>query len=84
MNAWEHPRTHNRKNGHRFGGAVDTGSPVLTEQKQNRRNQRSRVTDTDPEHEVHNWPAPIGRIVITPNTNARHQQVIYQPAKDAQ
>ena len=81
VNAGEHARTDNSENCHRFSGAVDTGSPVLAEQKQDRRNQCSGVTDTDPEHEVHNRPAPVGRVVVTPDTDARHQQVINQAAK---
>ena len=87
MNTRKQSGTDNRKDCHRFCGTVDTCSPVLTEQKQNRTNERSSVTNTDPENEVNNRPAPIGRVVVTPDTRSGHQQVIHtcaQQAKQAQ
>ena len=69
MNPRVYPGADDRENRHRFRRTVDARPPVLTEQKQDRRNQRTRVTNTDPEHEVHDRPRPEHRAHVTPDTN---------------
>ena len=51
MNHRKQQRGHNGKNRHRLGSAIDRGTPFLAEQKQDRRNQSSRVTNPDPKNE---------------------------------
>ena len=60
------PRARHGKQRHRFREAVDRSAPLLIQQKQNRRNQRSGVTDTDPENEVGDVPGPANRDLISP------------------
>jgi hypothetical protein len=55
-----------RENGHRFSCTVDGSTPLLTEQKENGRNQRSCVTNTDPPYEVGNIPGPADGLIQTP------------------
>ena len=54
----EHARAHHREDGHRLGEAVDGVAPGLLEQQQNRGDQRARVADTNPPHEVDDGEAP--------------------------
>jgi hypothetical protein len=48
----EHAGADDREDRHRLGEAVDRGPPLLPEQEQDRRDQRTGVADADPEHEV--------------------------------
>ena len=64
-----------REKRHRFGGAVDRGAPLLAGQEKNRRNERARVTDADPEHEVCNIPGPADGVVVSPNADASRDEV---------
>ena len=75
MDTGEDTRTDHREDGHRFRGTVYRGSPVLLEQTQNRRDQRSRVTNTDPEHEVGDVPRPVDLVVETPDTDTCDDQI---------
>ena len=82
MNSGEQAGTDDRKNRHRFSCSVNTGSPVLTKQEQNRANQSSRVANADPENEVNNWPTPIGGVVVTPNAHSLEKQVSDASSQD--
>ena len=59
----------------RDGEPVDAGAPLLPEQEQNRRDQRAGVSDANPEDKVDDGPSPANRIVVTPDTNTRRDQV---------
>src|SRR5690606_36202166 len=59
-----------RKDGHRFRRTVHTGSPALTEQQKDRRNQRTGVTDTYPPYEIGDIPSPTYSAVNTPHTDS--------------
>ena len=63
------------ENRHRLGGAIDRGTPFLAQQAQDRRDQCTGVTDTDPEHEVNDVPGPVNRVGVAPNTDARGNEV---------
>ncbi len=65
---------HDREDCHRFGEAIDACSPVLFEEEQNGGDQRSGVADADPEHEVHDRPAPRDGLVVAPHTHAGGDQ----------
>ena len=69
MNNWKLTRTNNGKNSHRFCRTVHTCTPFLTKQQQNRRNQCTRVTNTDPPNEVCDVVAPVDCSVQVPRTN---------------
>ena len=70
VNARENRRAHHREERHRFRRAVDRRAPLLPEQEQDRRDQRSGVTDTDPEHEVGDVPRPADRMIQSPDADA--------------
>jgi hypothetical protein len=71
----ENARANDGENGHRFGGAIDRGSPLLAQKAQNRRNERSGVADTDPENEVDDRPSPVRRIGESPDSGPRNNEV---------
>ena len=54
----EKPCGHDRENGHGLGSSVDGLPPRCAEQKEDRRNQRPRVRDPDPEDEGRDVGAP--------------------------
>jgi hypothetical protein len=56
---------HDREHRHRFRGAVDRGAESGSEQIENRRDERSGVTDTDPEDEGDDVDAPHHRRVVS-------------------
>jgi hypothetical protein len=60
---------------HRFGEAVDRSTPALSQQKQDRGDQCSCVTDTDPPDEVENVDAPGDGNVDAPQSDTDEQQV---------
>ena len=68
-------RANNCEDGHRFGKSVNTRSPLLAEEEEDRRNQGSRVTDTNPEYKVYNWPAPVNGVHVAPDTNAFPKEI---------
>ncbi len=82
MNPGKHPGANHGKNRHGFGRPVNTRPPVLPEQKQNCRNQRSRVSDADPENKIDNRPAPIDRVVVSPDADPLEKQQSDQAAQD--
>ena len=51
MEGWEHQGANNCEQRHRLRRTIHARAPVLSEQKQNRGDQRTCVTDTDPENE---------------------------------
>ena len=59
-------RTHYRKDRHRLCRTVHTCSPTLAKQQENRRNKRSRMTNTYPPNEVGNIPTPADSFVQVP------------------
>src|SRR6202161_3383432 len=71
----EHRRAHYRENSSGFCEAVDGVAPRLVEQKQNSRNQRAGVADTDPPDEVNDRESPADRDVQSPDTDALKQKV---------
>ena len=64
-----------REEGHRFGGAVDRGAPLLACEEKDRGNERARVADADPEHEVRDVPCPADGVVVSPNADAGGDEV---------
>jgi hypothetical protein len=68
MNQGEQTSTHHGKYSHGFSCSVYTGTPFLTKDEKNRRNQSACVTDTDPPNEIGNIPTPIDRTVEIPST----------------
>ena len=81
MNARIDCSADNRKDGHRFRRTVNTRTPVLPEQKQNRGNECPRVANTDPKHEVDNRPSPENWVHITPDTNTGEDEIANQRQK---
>ncbi len=69
MDEREETRCDNRENRHRFCGTVNRVTPFSTEQKENRRDQCSGVTDTNPKYEVSNQNTPVNRAGFTSDTN---------------
>ena len=69
---------------HRFGEAVDARAPLLTEQEEDRADERACVTDADPEHEVRDVVGPHDGVVETPHANTREDEVADARAEDAQ
>ncbi len=61
---------HDGEHRHRFGAAVDRRAESGAEQIQNRRDQRSGVTDTDPEDEGDDVHAPHHRRVVAGDAEA--------------
>ena len=74
MNAGESQRAHHGEDGHRLRRTIDRGTPLLAEQKEHRRDQRTGVTDTDPEDEVDDGPGPANRVVVAVDTDTGGQQ----------
>src|SRR5580698_2562773 len=70
----EHAGLSDREQRHGFGKSIDRGTPVLFQQQQNRRDQRSSVADTDPPDEVDDGKAPGHRDDNAPNTDALIEQ----------
>src|SRR3977135_2063854 len=68
---------------HRLSEAVDRCAPLLPEQKQNRRDQSSRVADTDPENKVRNIPGPTDRLIISPDSDTVPNQPPEHRAQDS-
>jgi hypothetical protein len=62
------PGTGHGENGHRLGKPVDAGPPVLPEQEEDRGNQRARMADSHPEHEVDDREGPRRRAELLPHT----------------
>ena len=75
VNPWVNPSADNCEDGHGFGRTVDTRPPVLPEQEQNCRDQRTGVTDTDPEHKVHDRPGPEDRVHVPPDPDPSQDEV---------
>ena len=72
-----------RENGHRFSGAINRRPPFLTEQAQDRRDQRTGVTDTHPPYEVGDIPCPAYRFVYTPSTDTHKTGIGQSVNQDA-
>ena len=68
-------RASNSKNGHRFGKPIDTGSPMLSKQKENGGNQRTGMANADPKHKVHDRPRPEHRSVVAPDPHAFRNEI---------
>ena len=75
MNGWKNPSAHDSKNGHRFGKPIDTGSPMLSKQKENGGNQRTGMANADPKHKVHDRPRPEHRSVVAPDPHAFRNEI---------
>ncbi len=71
----KHAGASHREQRHRLRKAVDGIAPALLQQQQNRRNQRARVADTDPPHEVDDGEAPGNRNRDAPDADAADKQV---------
>ena len=63
------------EDGHRLREAVDRLPPLLAEQEEDGRDERPRVPDADPPHEVDDREAPRDRDVHAPDADAGEQQV---------
>ena len=55
----EQARTDNREDRHRFRRTVDRSTPLLSEETEDRGDQSTGMTDTDPEYEVNDRPTPV-------------------------
>ena len=66
----EDRRAHDGKDRHGFGESRYAVSPPLTEEEQDGGDQCPRVSDADPEHEVHDIKAPGDGLVDAPHTEA--------------
>jgi len=62
-------RCHNSEDRHRFRCTVDARTPLLPKQEENGADERSGVTDTDPENEPRDVPGPKNRIVQAPDAD---------------
>ena len=71
----EEPRAGDREEGHRLGEAVDRLSPLLAQEEQDRRDERARMADPDPPHEVDDGEPPPDGDVDAPDADARDQEV---------
>src|SRR5262249_35708805 len=69
------PGLHDGEDRHGFSKAVNGGAPALLEQKEDGRDQRSGVADTNPPHKVDNGKAPTGGYVDAPNSGASEKQI---------
>ena len=74
MEERENTRTDHGENSHRLSGTVNRSPPPLLKQAEHGRNQRSGVTDTNPENEIHNRPTPVDRIGQSPDTHTGTDQ----------
>ena len=63
------------KQRHGFGEPVDRIAPRLPQQQQDGGDERARVADTDPPHEVDNGEAPADRDGVSPDPDALQKQV---------
>jgi hypothetical protein len=79
-----HSRADHREERHRFGEPVDRCAPLLTQQQQHRRDQRSGVTDTDPPDEVDDIERPADRLVVSPDAGADEEHLPHRVDKDQQ
>ena len=59
-----------REDRHRLGAAVDRVAPLRAEQIEDRRDQRARVRDADPEHEGDDVRAPEDRVRVAGDAEA--------------
>ena len=84
VNGGEQQGADDREDGHGLGRSVDRGPPLLPEQEQHGGDERPRVTDADPEHEVDDGPAPAHGDVQTPGAGALPKQVAQGDAQDAE
>jgi hypothetical protein len=75
VDAWKYRRHDHGKDGHGLSRAVDGHPPLLAEEQEHRRNQRSGVTNPDPPHEVGDVPGPVDRLVQSPHSNSCAEQV---------
>ena len=66
----EDQRTHDGKDRHRLGRAIDRGPPLLPEEEEDRGDQGSCVADAHPEYEVRDVPRPADRDVESPDPDA--------------
>ena len=66
MKKRKHTGTGDSKQCHSFGETVDRGAPLLPEQQEDRRDERTGVTDTYPPYEVGDVPAPPDGAVQVP------------------
>ena len=81
VNAGEESGADHREDGHRLCKSVDAGAPLLSEQEQDGADQRSCVTDTNPEHEVGDVKGPHHRVVETPDADAGEDQIVDDESK---
>src|SRR5438128_4325816 len=69
MHAWENRGANDCKKRHRLRRAVNRSAPFLVEQKQDCRDERACVSDTDPKNEVGDVPSPANRMIQSPSTD---------------
>ena len=82
VNHREERRGDDREDGHRLGRPVDAGAEARSEEEQNRADEGTGVTDTDPEHEGRDVHAPEHRRVVPGDAHAVLELV--GPAVDAE
>ena len=59
---------------HRLGEAVDRGAPVLSEQQEDRGDERAGVANADPPDEVDDGEGPADRDVDSPDAHAAGEE----------
>ena len=64
-----------REDGHGLGGTIDGRAPLLAEEAENRRDQRTGVADADPEHEINDGPTPTHGRTQAPGASAGRDEV---------
>ena len=74
MQQWKERRIHQREERHRFGDTIDRSPPSLIEQKQKRGDERARVADPDPPHEVDDAVGPRDGNVVAPRADAARER----------
>ena len=74
MDEREHAGADHGKDGHGLGKAVDGVAPLLLEEQQDGRDQRSGVADTDPPNEIDDGEAPAHGDVEAPDADTLEEQ----------
>ena len=83
VNSWKESSANNCEDGHRFCKSIDSRAPLLTEEKENRRDQSSGVTNTDPENEVGDVVRPHDWVIQSPHANASEDEICHAEAQES-
>lgn len=66
---------HDCEDGHGLCGSVDGGTPFLFKEAENGGDEGTCVTDTDPEDEIDDSPAPVDGVSEAPDADAGGDEV---------